>query len=310
MPKTTIPYTEPAAKILPRTIHDLGPAFEHRYDCNRVLCHWPDIVGPAIAHSVEAVRIIRETLWLYTYDASWRNQIAYMQAQIIEKVNQYACQMLVKELRFARAGSELKWLRRAPMDEGVDYAKLLPKVNLTDEEVAAIREQCAQIESEALRASCFRVSLKQAKREKLQRSLGYHKCQDCNTLCEPQAKRCPSCALKHRQAIRIAIRRYLGDIPWARYAEVKNEIPEATPETLASVRATYIRELSSEVLLSEPDSMKAKVLTMAFRCVPPEQLSEELIRRTLWYLRKDLAQPEEWKAVRRYDYIPWGKKKQ
>lgn len=300
---------ESTGRILPKTIHELGPAFEHLYYCNSALVHWPDIVGAMIAQNVEAVRIIRETLWLYTYDSSWRNQIALMQQEILQRVNNFAGQALVKELRFARSGNERRTLQETPMDEGIDYAKALPKINLTDDEIAALREACAHVENDDLRESLFRLSLKQAKLEHLRRDLGYHKCADCGVLCEPTATRCPSCALQHREAIRHAIHHYLTDIPWARFAEIQHEIPEATPELLASVRAGYVRELAAEVLLEEPDTMQAKTLTMAFRCIPPDQLTEEKVRRTLWYLRGDLARPKEWKPIRRYDYLPWGKKK-
>lgn len=308
MPRTTIPYAESAAKILPRTIHDLGPAFEHQFYCNSVVFHWPDIVGPAIAQSVEAVRIIRTTLWLFTWDSAWRNQIAYMQEHVIQKVNNFAGQALIKELRFARTGRERHALANLPADEGIDYAKALPKINLTDEEIAAVRQKCAQVESDDLRESLLRLSLKQAKLQRLRELLGYHKCQDCNTLCEPQRKRCPSCELRHREAIRLAIHHYLADCPWARFAEVQHEIPETTPELLASVRAGYIRELASQVYLEHPETLEAKTLTMAFRLIPPEYVTEEKVRRTLWYLRKDLAKPEVWRPIRRYEYLGLGKK--
>lgn len=309
LPRTTIPFPEPTSKILPRTIHELGPAFEHIFYCNNVIYHWPDIVGPAIAQNVEAVRILRETLWLYTYDSSWRNQIAYMQTQIIERVNQYACRMLIKELRFARSGKERVRLAAKPADEGVDYAKALPKINLSDEEVDDIRARCAHVENDDLRASLFRITLKQAKLDRLRLALGYHKCADCNSLCEPGRKRCSSCALKHDEAVRSAIHHYLVDCPWARYGEVRREIPEATPELLYSVRAGYIREIEANVLLEHPETLAAKTLTMAYRCLPPEQLTDDIVRHTLWHLRSELAKPAVWRPIRRYEYLGLGKKK-
>ncbi len=81
------PGIERASRILPKSIHALGSNVEHLYYCHSVLFHWPQIVGNAIAANVEAVRIVRETLWLYSYDATWRNQIQMMQLDVLQKVN-------------------------------------------------------------------------------------------------------------------------------------------------------------------------------------------------------------------------------
>lgn len=310
MPKTTrTPGLESFRIVLPRYLHGLGNGVERLYYCHWVLAHWPDVVGSAIAQNVEAVRIARDTLWLYTYDASWRNQIALMKLQILQNVNNLAGRRLVKDLRFARSGAERRQLADTPMDEGVDYKRLLPKVNLTDEELAAARASVQTIEDEELRDRLFRLALKQAKKTHLEKALGYHPCADCGALCEPQRTRCPSCEQKHTEAIRTAIHRYLADIPWARYGEVKQAIPEATPMLLGSVRASYVQELAAHVLLTESGTLAAKTLTMAFRCLPPEQLNEETVRRTLWDLRNDLAKPEEWKPIKRYEYLRGEKKK-
>ena len=80
------PGIEAASRILPKSIHALGPAVERLYYCHSVLFHWPQIVGNAIAANVEAVRIVKRTLWLYSYDATWRNQIQMMQLDVLQKV--------------------------------------------------------------------------------------------------------------------------------------------------------------------------------------------------------------------------------
>lgn len=303
------PRLEPARKVLPRSIEELGPAFAQQYLCNYTLSHWKDIAGDAIAQNVEAVRIVKKTLWLYTYDASWRSQIALMSRTILQHVNNFAGQALVSEIRFAKSGRERRALAALPENGGIDYRHLLPKVNLTKEEMAAVREKCAAIEDEGLRGTLFRLGLKQAKREHLHQELGYHPCKDCGILCPPERLRCSICEGKHQEALRRAIRSILEETPWVRFYEVKKELPEATPELLASVRASYVQYLASKVLLLEPDTLQAKTLTMAFCCIPPELITEDRVRRTLYRLRGDLAKPAEWKPVRRYDYLHWGKGK-
>ena len=125
-----------------------------------------------------------------------------MQLDVLQKVNNFAGEALVKELRFARSGREKMQLRGEPM-EALDYRTLLPKVNLTDEEIASVRAEVAAVEDDTLRDHLFRVSLKQAKLQHLLRELGYHSCEDCGSFCEPERTRCPLCERKHEEAVQI-----------------------------------------------------------------------------------------------------------
>ena len=48
------------------------------------------------------------------------------------------------------------------------------------------------------------------------------------------------------------------------------------------------------------DSIEAKTLVMMYRCIPPEQLTEEIITKTLHRLRNDLPQMSFKKGSRKY----------
>ena len=144
------PGMEVVARALPKSIHALGENVEHLFYCHSVLCHWQDIVGGPVARNVEAVRILKKTLWLYTYDASWRNQIALMARDIIQRVNNFAGEALVDELRFANSGSERRALLEETPDEGIDYRALLPRIRLTEAEIEAARASCAAVEDDDL----------------------------------------------------------------------------------------------------------------------------------------------------------------
>ena len=83
------PGIERVKDILPKSIHALGSAVEQRYLREYVVAHWETIVGKMIATSVEAVRILRDVLWLYSPDAVWRNQIKMMETDICQRVNNF-----------------------------------------------------------------------------------------------------------------------------------------------------------------------------------------------------------------------------
>ena len=123
MKKKRHPGVEPVKSILPKSIHALGPKVAQRYLRESVVGHWSEIVGAPIARSVEAVRILRDVLWLYSPDAVWRNQIMMMQLDICQRVNNFAGCRLVKEMRFARSGRVRQAVAQAREDaaaEGLD----------------------------------------------------------------------------------------------------------------------------------------------------------------------------------------------
>lgn len=312
------PGVERVKEILPKSIHALGPKVEQRYLRESVVGHWQDIVGAPIAKSVEAVRIIRDVLWLYSPDAVWRNQLMMMQLEICQRVNNFAGCRLVREMRFARSGRERQALAKAREDAADEGLSSLPEVqlrtqvaraNLTAEEIATARARCAGVEDEELRQRLFRLTLSQAKLHHVKEAHGYHRCSDCGALCPPSAKRCGVCEARHEEELRAEVTRLLRDVPWIRYAEARESIPEATPSLLASCRVSLIQSLAAKVLLKDYESLAAKTLTMLFCCLPPEQLTEDKVKRTLYYLRGSLAKPRDWQPVKRYDYIAWGKKK-
>ena len=69
-----------------------------------------------------------------------------------------------------------------------------------------------------------------------------------------------------------------------------------------------VQQLASEVDVSDTKSLKAKNLVMLYRCLPPEQLTEDEIVRTLYRLRFNLHRPQDYKAPKRYSVIKLGRK--
>ena len=130
MKKKRHPGVEPVKSILPKSIHALGPKVEQRYLRESVVGHWSEIVGAPIARSVEAVRILRDVLWLYSPDAVWRNQIMMMQLDICQRVNNFAGCRLVKEMRFARSGRVRQAVAQAREDAAAEGLTALPEERL------------------------------------------------------------------------------------------------------------------------------------------------------------------------------------
>ena len=185
--------------------------------------------------------------------------------------------------------------------------KELRRVNLTDEEMEELRQDCGYVQNEELRKKIFSLSLKRKKLEKLRIEKNWHPCPICGILCPPEESCCQSCSLQEKRRKREQIRKLLAELPWLRYPEIKKSIP-CTPEMVDSVREDMLQKLASKVHLEDVDSLDACTIVMLYLHLPPQNLTEEIVRRTLYRLRNDLAKPKEFKPYKRYDVIPWGKK--
>lgn len=305
------PGIEQVNTILPKSIHALGPKVEKLYRCHFVLWHWFNIVGETIAAHVHPMGIEHGRLWLYSMDSSWRNEIQMMQTEILQKVNRYAGECLVTEMRFGR-----KWekpeLQGIVQDEEYNEETLkrdIIKENLTDDEMECMKKECSSVEDEELAEHLYYLMIRQKKLMKWKESQSWHPCPDCGTLCPREEERCNVCDRRHRSEVRAKVRHILQEIPWMRYGEIRKQVQESTPYMVNSLRASMVQEMAKTVDFGDFESMAAKRLVMLHRCLPPEQLTEEVMRRTLYYLRKDLSKPREFRTVKRYDYIPRGRRK-
>ena len=97
-------------------------------------------------------------------------------------------------------------------------------------------------------------------------------------------------------------RQFLKDMPWARYGDVHAYIPCSAPMVNLQ-RVRLVQTLAKRVEVGDTTSLDAKTLVMLYRCVPPEQLTEDLIVRTLYRLRNDLRKPRDFKPRKRYEAI-------
>ncbi|MBR9975410.1 MAG: DUF721 domain-containing protein [Bacteroidetes bacterium] len=65
----------------------------------RLIHQWPELVGPAIATHATPQRLRGGVLWLQVEDAAWRQELSLMRRELIAKINAWAGEEMVKELR-------------------------------------------------------------------------------------------------------------------------------------------------------------------------------------------------------------------
>lgn len=295
--------------ILPELFRSLG--LKKQYSGHMISFYWERIVGADIARHIRPVRVSFQTLFLTAKSSVWANQLMLMQTEIIQKINAFVGEFCVKEIRFCRDGGKEKTEEKVAQEP--DMGRELKSVMLTPEEKQKAVNLCSQAKNQKLRLHLQRLYENQLRKQKLEKEHAWHSCKGCSVLCAPDREYCPACERRLRQEKEEKIRSILMEVPWARYSEIHQYV-DCPPEMVNAQRAHLLQRLAANVSQGDKESLEAKSLVMLYRSIPPEQLTEEKLQRSLYALRGDLCyNAEGFKAMRRYDalrYKPHNERKQ
>lgn len=307
------PGLEKVVSIIPKAIHELGNKQEREFYQHWVLWHWADIVGEAYAQNVKAVRIERESLYVCCRNPAWSNETRYQMPRIIQKVNNYAGGKMIKDIKFSRSWNIEDWeawdtsaasATEATKAPDVNVGRERAKMPLAPEDIKAAEHISEGLEDEDLACKVRQLYRNGRQLDKLRLAHGWKHCPSCGRLCPPQAAVCANCRRRQDEDIRARVRAVLRDIPWARCKEVCQYVPECTPQLLNEQRAALVQRMASRVAVNDRTSMEAKTLVMLYRCLPPDKLTEEAIKRALYELRFNMYWPPDYKLPKRYEAIP------
>lgn len=312
------PGLEKVVSIIPKAIHELGPKQEREYYQHWILWHWADIVGETYAHNVKAVAIKKKSLYVSCYDPAWATETRYRMPQIVQQVNNYAGAEMIKDIKFPESwrwqdkaagaeGEKTAALAEKPHGEAspeVNWARERAKMPLGRQDLQQAEKLSENLEDEELALKIRELYRKNRQLQKLREKKGWHPCAVCGSLCPPEEQICHRCASKKLEEVKTRIRAVLRDIPWARCKEVSEYVPECTPKLLNEQRAAMVQLQAARVSIKDHTSMAAKTLVMLYRCLPPEQLTEEAMKRALYELRFSLYWPPDFKLPKRYEVIP------
>lgn len=280
---------EKAGNIFPEMLKTmkLGNEFKQRL----VMHNWQQIVGKDIAAHAKPVKLEFKRLFIKTTQPAWAEQLKYMEYQLKAKINKYAGEKVVQELVFTNLQPPvIQSVSGVRLElDGPDIGKELAKIHLSQQELAEIHQHCSHIESKKLAASCERLGQNSLRLKQYRQHLGWHPCQqeNCQSLCPPEEKYCQSCRRKLRQARELRLQKLLYDMPWSRYGDIIQE-ENCTEQEFESMRNALIQRLAARVSYGDTDSVDAITLVMLYRSIPPEQLNEQIIQKTLHALRYDL----------------------
>ncbi|MFQ5797353.1 MAG: DUF721 domain-containing protein [Bacteroidota bacterium] len=92
------PKPESVAAIIQRLIDDLG--LKKRYDQERIVQQWSEIVGERIARRAEAMRIENGKLYVNVDRPTWRNELILRKRDILKQINAVMKHEVVKDIIF------------------------------------------------------------------------------------------------------------------------------------------------------------------------------------------------------------------
>jgi predicted nucleic acid-binding Zn ribbon protein len=79
-------------------VDDLGLGLKIQQ--SKILDDWPVIVGEQIAKVTTAERLDAGKLFVHVARSTWRNELIFLKAELIAKINAYANQEIVKDIIF------------------------------------------------------------------------------------------------------------------------------------------------------------------------------------------------------------------
>jgi len=107
--KKHIGAKDSTAQRRPGGITDLGtlinnftsdPKIKSKLKKYSIFNHWEEIAGKEIAAKAKPQKIFKGVLYISVSSSTWANELSMMSRQLINKINDFAGEQFIKELRF------------------------------------------------------------------------------------------------------------------------------------------------------------------------------------------------------------------
>ena len=281
--------------ILPQIVKSM--AIGEEFSSHMMMFYWPKIVGKHISDNVSPVKLEFKKLFLYTSHPIWATQLSYMKDEIKNKINSFMGEYLVEDLVFTNIKPE----KIDVDDKGneADMGREIQRMDISEEKVSEISRDLDEVKDDELRKILLRVQINDEKLKKYRKNNNWHPCSKCNTLCPPEDQLCDSCKRNANIDRLKSIRRYLMDVPWARFCDIVKTIP-CTAEEVNEQRIILMQILASKISSTNTDCMEATILTMLYKSVSPDKLTPELRQKTIEKFKYDFMDSFAMKNGKKY----------
>ena len=73
----------------------------------RLKLDWPGVVGQTISEKCSPVGYFKGVLFVHVVNSGWMTQLHFVKKEMIKKINAYAAEKWVKDIRFIQKASDL-----------------------------------------------------------------------------------------------------------------------------------------------------------------------------------------------------------
>jgi hypothetical protein len=267
--------------ILPRMMKSMG--LGQRYKSEMIILNWRQIVGGEIAANTRLRKISRRVLTLSAKNAVWAHHLTTLKEEIIAKINAFAGEKAVTDLKFQAGYLRNDQNEEKDDDEPITVAR--HGIKLDCGEARTIEEMAAPLADDLLRVKMKRLLGKEMTLRKLRRGRDWQPCRQCGVLRPPDVQLCVACAAVNRAAGREAAMRLLRDAPWLGYEECARYVA-CRRSDYGAARDQLADYLMANVARDENDSVSLSLLAMLLYRVEPHQLTEDMKATTLEKVRR------------------------
>ncbi len=85
-------------ELIYQHFHSLG--LGEKFEQYMALAHWEKAVGQEIARHTEPFRVDKGVMFVRVDNDVWRNELQYLKADIMEKINQYMKKPVIRDIKF------------------------------------------------------------------------------------------------------------------------------------------------------------------------------------------------------------------
>lgn len=268
--------------ILPRMIKNMGLA--KRYEAELIIFNWRQIVGDNIADNTRPGKISRRILTLAAKNAVWSHHLSTMKEEIIAKINAFAGEKAVSDIKF------MAGYFRLDQNENKDDHDDSPafdwrETNLDIREAKTVETISSLMADDSLRAKVKRLLSKELTLRKAKRRQKWELCPVCGVLVPPGEKMCGACNTTARDEGRKAVRRLLNEAPWLSYEECSRYVA-CRQSDFSAVKEQFADELLRSLAADNTDRVGIPMLTMLLFGVKPLEITPEMTAKTLSKVRR------------------------
>lgn len=257
-----------------------------RYTIESVIYYWQKIVGPELSRQTKAYKIQNGVLVIIVTNSVWCHHLSMMKNELITKINTFAQENLVKDIRFLAGVLQNSQNSEQDIENQVNnITQKIQNMHLAPEEVRSAKSMVAEVRDENLRKKLLWILEKEKLLKKAKAEEKWHPCTVCGILCPPDDQYCVNCERELKQNHILSIRKFLLDAPWMGYEETSQYIT-CTRREFYQAKNGLMEFLDRMVYRGHADTLQVNTLVMLMSGRKPGQFDTEFVEHTLRKIRR------------------------